>query len=198
LAFTIISPQPAETRPGGVQTASAGIGFFNRDLNATCPHGVGSFNLYHPAMQEALLELAQKAGAEVRRGAMVESVIPGDPPKVQFRDQGKIVSVEARIVAGADGRSSQVRSWARFGVNRDPDRLMIAGLLLEGVSAPEDATHLTVGLEGATVVAPLGRQRARVYFLYRKEDGVRELCGERRVDEFLTLFGKYWRTRGVV
>ncbi len=62
---------------------------FNRNLNSTCPHGVGSFNVYHPAMQETLLELAQKAGAEVRRGAMVESVIPGDPPKVQFRDQGK-------------------------------------------------------------------------------------------------------------
>jgi len=41
---------------------------FNRDLQTTAPHRVGSFNVYHPAVQEALLELAEKEGAEVRRG----------------------------------------------------------------------------------------------------------------------------------
>jgi menaquinone-9 beta-reductase len=159
---------------------------FNRDLQVTAPHGVGSFNVYHPAMQEALLALAEKAGAEVRRSTIVDSVIPGSPPRVQFRSQGKTSSAEARIVVGADGRNSQVRSWAGFQVNRDPDRLMIAGLLLEGVSAPQDATHLGVGPAGSTLIAPLGQERARIYFMYRKEDGVRELSGERRIDEFLT------------
>lgn len=163
----------------------AGNPVFNRDLPATCPHGVGSFNCYHPAMQEALLELAEKAGSEVRRGITVDSVVPGNSPKVQFQDQGKTISLEARIVVGADGRSSQVRSWGGFQVNRDPDRLMIAGLLLEGVPAPEDATHLGVGPACATLVAPLGGKRARVYVMYRKEDGLRQLSGERHVDDFL-------------
>jgi 2-polyprenyl-6-methoxyphenol hydroxylase-like FAD-dependent oxidoreductase len=158
---------------------------FNRDLNATTPHKVGSFNVYHPDMQEAVLELAQNAGAEVRHGIAVESVIPGRPPAVRFRDRGQVVSVEARIVVGADGRNSQVRSWAGFKVNRDPDRLVIAGILFEQVSAPEDATHLGVGLAGSTLVAPLGGKRARIYFMYRKEDGPRELSGDRQVDEFL-------------
>ena len=35
----------------------------DRDLAETTPHGVGSFNCYHPAMQEAVLRLAVKAGA---------------------------------------------------------------------------------------------------------------------------------------
>jgi len=46
----------------------------HRDLAATTPHGVGSFNCSHPAMQEAVLHLAVEAGAEVRRGITVEGV----------------------------------------------------------------------------------------------------------------------------
>lgn len=126
---------------------------FNRDLRATTPHGLGSFNVYHPAMQETLLNIAEKAGAEVRRGIGVDRVAPESPAKIQFEDHGETVFREARVVVGADGRNSQVRSWAGFQVNRDPDRLMIAGILFEGMSAPEDATHLGVGEEGATLVA---------------------------------------------
>src|SRR3569833_73155 len=51
-----------------------GAPVFNRDLRATTPHGVGSFNLYHPAMQETLITLAETAGAEVRRGIRVTGV----------------------------------------------------------------------------------------------------------------------------
>src|ERR1043166_692886 len=122
---------------------------FNRDLHATPPYGVGSFNVYHPATQEALLALAEKAGVEIRRGINVESVIPGNPPSIRFQDQGKTTSLRARIIVGADGRNSHTRSSVGFLVNRDPDRLMIAGLLLEGVSAPEDATHHGVGSDAA-------------------------------------------------
>jgi 2-polyprenyl-6-methoxyphenol hydroxylase-like FAD-dependent oxidoreductase len=158
---------------------------FNRDLEATTPHGVGSFNFYHPDMQEALLRLAQSAGAEVRRGVTVDSVVPGDPPRVQFQDQGTATPLEARIVIGADGRASSARSWGGFPVNQDPDRLRVAGILLEEVPAPEDATHIGVGSTGATLIAPLGGGRARAYFMHPANDGLPQLSGERQVDEFL-------------
>ena len=158
---------------------------FNRDLEATTPHRVGSFNVSHPAMQEALLQLAEKAGAEVRRSVTVDAVVPGDPPRVQFQEPGRAVSLEARIVVGADGRNSQVRSWGGFRVDRDPDRLVIAGLLLGGMPVPEDATHVGVGPTGSTLIAPLGGNRARAYFMYRKADGPHRLSGERRANEFL-------------
>ncbi|MFL6415396.1 MAG: FAD-dependent oxidoreductase [Bryobacteraceae bacterium] len=160
---------------------------FNRDVQETNPHGVGSFNLYHPAMQEVLLRMAQEAGAEVWRGAIVESVVPGNPPQVRLRQGGNTTTMQARIVVGADGRNSQVRSWAAFAIRRDPDRLKIAGLLCEGVPAPENATHHGVGGEGATLVAPLGQKRARMYFMYPKSTGPRELTGDRRVKDFLSL-----------
>jgi menaquinone-9 beta-reductase len=158
---------------------------FNRDLESTTPHRAGSFNIYHPAMQEALVTLAQKAGAEVRRGVRVTGLISADRPGVHFTENGKEVSLSGRIVVGADGRMSQVRSWAGFETHADPDRLTIAGLLLEGVSAPENATHVGVGHESATLVAPLGQKRARVYFMYQKSDGPRQLTGQARITEFL-------------
>ena len=159
---------------------------FNRDLRTTTPHGVGSYNVYHPAMQQKLLDLAQEAGAEIRRGVTVDSVEPGREPKVHIRDGSSDVCIAARLVIGADGRNSRVRSSAGFEVHRDPEHLMIAGLLLDGVPAPDNATHHCVGGEGAVLVAPLGGKRARIYYIYRHSDGVRGLGGERKLDEFLT------------
>jgi len=159
---------------------------FNRDLRTTTHHGVGSFNIYHPAMQQELLSVAQNAGADVRRGITVHSVEPGHPPKVHVRDGGSQTCLEARIVIGADGRNSRVRSSAGFEIQRDPELLMIAGLLFDGVPAPDHATHHCVGGEGAALVAPLGRKRARIYYIYRLSDGIRGLSGERKLDEFLT------------
>jgi 2-polyprenyl-6-methoxyphenol hydroxylase-like FAD-dependent oxidoreductase len=162
-----------------------GVAVFNRDLESTTPHGAGSFNIYHPAMQEALVMLAEKAGAEVRRGIRVSGLVTADNPSVQFTDSGKEFSLTGRIVVGADGRMSGARSWAGFETDSDPDRLMIAGLLLEGVPAPENATHLGVGPAGNTLVAPLGQGRSRLYFMYRKADGPRELTGPAHIPEFL-------------
>ena len=81
-----------------------------RDLRATTPHGEVSLNIYHPDMQEALLERASTLGVEVKRGAKVVSVDsgPGRDPTVTFELEGRRETVSARVVVGADGRSSQV------------------------------------------------------------------------------------------
>lgn len=158
---------------------------FVRDLEQTTPHGCGSFNLPHPAMQETIAGLAANAGAEVRRGARVDEVIPGDLPAVRVQRDGNEESFEARIVVGADGRNSKTRRWGGFDVQRDPDRLMIAGLLFEEVSAPDDATHLCVGDGCASLVAPLRGGRARVYFMYPKQAGRRRLSGDDQIGDFL-------------
>ncbi|MDA2926578.1 FAD-dependent monooxygenase [Acidobacteria bacterium AH-259-G07] len=157
-----------------------------RDLARTTPHGVGSFNFYHPDMQESLLGLAEQTGAEVRRGITVDSVVPGSPPSVKFQKNGKREVISAQVVVGADGRNSMVRSWAGFQVQQDPDRLLIAGTLLEVTPVPDDSTHLVAGPEGAVLMAPLGEKRARVYYLYRKADGDQHLSGNQKVSEFLS------------
>jgi 2-polyprenyl-6-methoxyphenol hydroxylase-like FAD-dependent oxidoreductase len=86
------------------------------DLAATTPQGLPGLGFSHPEMQEALLESAARAGAEVRRGAAVTSIEPGRPPQVQCRASGGAEKVSARLVVAADGRNSAARKWAGFEV----------------------------------------------------------------------------------
>jgi 2-polyprenyl-6-methoxyphenol hydroxylase-like FAD-dependent oxidoreductase len=157
-----------------------------RDLAQTTPHQVGSFNFYHPDMQETLLGMAAEAGAEVRRGVSVDAVTVGSPPSVTFRENGQRREVRARLVVGADGRASQVRQWAGFTITRDPDCLTIAGALVEAAQIPDDGVHVVAGHAGRLLVAPLGKQRVRTYFMSRKTADSRHLSGKTQISEFLT------------
>jgi 2-polyprenyl-6-methoxyphenol hydroxylase-like FAD-dependent oxidoreductase len=42
----------------------------------------------------------------------------------------------ARLVVGVDGRNSVCRRWGGFHVDRDPEGMIIAGLLMQGLAAP--------------------------------------------------------------
>src|SRR5689334_6495266 len=57
-----------------------------RDLTATTPEGEVSLNMYHPTLQETLLQRAAAAGVDVRRGANVVGVDAGQKsgPSVTF------------------------------------------------------------------------------------------------------------------
>jgi 2-polyprenyl-6-methoxyphenol hydroxylase-like FAD-dependent oxidoreductase len=77
--------------------------------------------------------------------------------------------VTARLVVGADGRNSQVRSWSGFGVARDPDCLIVAGALYRGLSLPDDAVQMILNpeMQRMSIVFPIGDQRFRAYLAYR-------------------------------
>jgi 2-polyprenyl-6-methoxyphenol hydroxylase-like FAD-dependent oxidoreductase len=167
-------------------TYLGGTPMAKRDLAETTPHGVGSFNFSHPDMQESLIELAEQSGAEVRRGVTVDLVVPGSPPSVKLQENGHRDDVSARVVVGADGRNSMARSWVGFKVNQDPDRLVIAGTLLEDTQVPEESTYLVAAPDAAVLMAPLGERRARLYYVYRKEDGNQHLSGDEKVAKFLS------------
>ena len=162
-----------------LQAARANLGHFAcglgppRDLVATTPQGLPNLHVYHPAMQETVLDAAIRSGAEIVCGASVRSVVPGSPAKVEYAADGKTATAVARLVIGADGRTSNVRRWGTFTVRRDPDRLIIAGVLLEGGEGyREDAVYLTLNpavLKGAVVI-PQGGRRFRAYLIYRSDD----------------------------
>lgn len=158
-----------------------------RDLEATTPEASHCLNFYHPEMQEVLLEAAQEAGAEVRRRATVREVIPGRCPAVVAQINGSAEKLEARLVVGADGRSSRVRKWGGFAVNKDPERLVVAGLLLEGGAVPNDSVHILrqSSLGKGALFFPLGGGRVRTYFIYRKQGGRMGLSGPGQVTRFI-------------
>lgn len=111
----------------------------HRDLTRSGPHRAGALTFYHPEMQEAISVAAEAAGAEVCRGVEVVEVTPGNPTAVHAVANGEVKTFRARLVIGADGRNSKVRGWGRFRVDSDPQRLVITGVLLKGMSVAEDS-----------------------------------------------------------
>lgn len=158
-----------------------------RDLIATTPVHVGGLDFYHPDMQRVLLDLAEGAGAEVRRRAEVTAVAPGPLPEVSVRINGTKERLRARLVAGADGRTSRVRQAAGFRLQRDPQRLVIAGVLHAGLVVSEDAVHTVSNpsIGQAVLVFPIGRGRFRSYFAYRRYGPYRPLSGGKHASDFV-------------
>ena len=147
-----------------------------RDLIATTPQQLPSLIFYHPAMQEQMLMAAADAGVEVRRGSRATSVTGGSPAKINFDHGAHSHKVTARLVVGADGRGSMMRAAGKFKIGRDPERLMLCGVLLEDVGpVPEDAFYFIINtdLSECAVIAGQGRGRARCYVGYRADSQVR-------------------------
>jgi menaquinone-9 beta-reductase len=137
----------------------------HRPMVPTTPHQLPCISFYHPVMQELLFSAAAGAGASVRRGVTVKEVRPGSPVTVVTIHNSRSEEIRARLVVGADGRSSTVRASTGFQVRRDPEDMMLAGFLINNVSAPEDIGQLVINstLGQAAVVFPQGRGRARTY-----------------------------------
>ncbi len=164
----------------------SGMKLDRRDCVATTPHNLPNLAIYHPVLQELVLAEAAKAGAEVRRGAKVREVKPGNPPTVAVESNGRVEELTPRLVVGADGRSSMVRKWCGFATQREPERYYIAGLLFEEMPAPADtafgAYNPTLGQVG--YLFPQGDGRVRAYDVYPIDADFR-LQGESSIDRFV-------------
>jgi len=158
-----------------------------RDFSATTPQHTGCLSCYHPTMQTTLLNLAMQAGAEVRRGVTVVDVRPGTPPTVYVQESDQTAAVTARVVIGADGRTSRVRQWGGFAVHQDRERLVIASILQKGLPLREDAVHQIPqrSIGQSVVICPIGQQRFRTYFMYRKRGGRRGFSGSAQRERFV-------------
>lgn len=154
-----------------------------RDLTATTPRQTCCLNFPHPVMQEVLIRKAAAAGAEVRRGAVVERVMPGPTPRARLSIDGRSIDLTARLIVGADGRESKVRQWAGFDVRRDPEQLYIAGMLLSGDIDLGSTVHYFVDdAHGrASIVAQTAPDLCRIYLIHHKNALPRRLSGERDV-----------------
>jgi 2-polyprenyl-6-methoxyphenol hydroxylase-like FAD-dependent oxidoreductase len=147
----------------------------HRHLATTTTPRVPSIAFYHPAMQEALVEAAASAGAEIHRGARVAGVRTNSIPTVTAEIDGRQVEIKARLVVGADGRNSRVRSWSGFDVRRNPDQNLVAGVLFDDMPVPDVAVHSwrnhPMGL--LAILFPQGHERVRAYLVYPATTGHR-------------------------
>ena len=166
-------------------------GFGRRDLVKTSRASRGSLNFYHPDMQSVVIDAAAAAGATVRRGARVVELVSDGLPGVRVHEDGNGERVyRARLVVGADGRNSVCRRWGGFHVERDPEGMVIAGLLIEGLAAPEDrmSASLSPRLGTLSLTVPLGRGRFRADVSIHKdarEPTAAPLSGEANIPVFV-------------
>jgi len=160
-----------------------------RPLPETTPQGTGVMTFFHPHMQEALIQAAADAGAEVVRGASVREVKPGETPSVTIEHGGATNDVRCRMVAGTDGRNSPLRKSCGFEERDNPRFLQIGGLLFEDVDMDETAMHLWWDIDAlrGAYIFPQGQGKARAYVSTRVDDADGRLSGERDVSRFIDM-----------
>lgn len=123
----------------------------------------GELNLAHPQACEALACAAERSGARLLRGVSHLEVEPGARPSVAFRHGGEQRRVDARLVVGADGRSSRVRRQCGIVLQRDPEPHLAAGLLVDDLEVASGRNAVGIGEDAWTVTFPQGGGRARIY-----------------------------------
>ncbi len=158
-----------------------------RDLRVTTPQGLAVLSIYHPAMQEIVLQAAADAGAEVRRGVSARGIKRNGFPTVVVEQNGGLEEIRARLVVGADGRGSLARKWAGFPVRQDPEHLLISGVMFDNMSLPPADTNYVVyniPLGQEALLFPQGQGRVRAYFVCRT-DGPARLQGAADVPRFV-------------
>jgi 2-polyprenyl-6-methoxyphenol hydroxylase-like FAD-dependent oxidoreductase len=156
-----------------------------RDLTVSTPQQLAMLTFYHPAMQELVITEAKSAGVEIARGARVHSVQPGDPPRVTIERDGKVEEHTARLVVCCDGRGSAGRAWGDFEVKQDRPRMVMAGVLLDGVMIPDDTNVFVLGphVGQFALLFPQGSGRARAYLCYQHD--APRLSGEAALSRFV-------------
>jgi 2-polyprenyl-6-methoxyphenol hydroxylase-like FAD-dependent oxidoreductase len=99
---------------------------------------------------------------------------------------GTTETIQARLVVGADGRTSMLRR--PFGHKRDADFLVIAGVLLDDMQIADDTglIYLNPQLSYGAYLFPQGRGRVRAYVAFPSSEPFR-LAGEQDFARFVDV-----------
>ncbi|SUZ83326.1 uncharacterized protein METZ01_LOCUS36180, partial [marine metagenome] len=146
-----------------------------RHLPTTTVPGLPWLTFHHPEMQEAILNSALDSGATVHRGVRVRGLQTDGAPKITATVDGVEQEFTARLVVGADGRSSGTRSWGEFDVLKSPAKTYISGILFDNMNSQDDASQTFRSFDrGLTALLfPQGKGRVRAYLCYPQAWGMR-------------------------
>jgi menaquinone-9 beta-reductase len=144
------------------------------DEPATLPMSImvqgipGALNMRHPDACQALIEAAAAAGVTMVRGVHDIHLIAGPTVSVTYSSDGAgeahAREAQARLVIGADGRSSTVRRQAGISLQRDDPVNYIAGLLVDGLAGiPDDHDVMVAEGDLLLLLFHQGGGRVRLY-----------------------------------
>jgi 2-polyprenyl-6-methoxyphenol hydroxylase-like FAD-dependent oxidoreductase len=139
------------------------------DTTAVVPGAAGMLNLSHPGACRELMAAAADLGAEVVRGARRVRVTAGPHPTVTYEQGGCERVVEARVVVGADGRTSAVRRQLGIPLATTGPRTFAVGLLVDGLTGWPAATNTSgTCADVAFFVFPRRSGCTRIYLFWDK------------------------------
>lgn len=148
----------------------------------------GPLCLRHPVHCQTLFDAAKSAGATALRGVRVVEVASGEQPRVLYEHGGQVQEATARLLVGADGRTSQVREAIGVKLHQDRPHHWFAGLLVDGVDEWSPDLQ-AIGTEGefGFLAFPQGGGRVRVYGGYPLDQRQR-FAGPQGPRKFLDAF----------
>src|SRR5262249_5201561 len=114
-----------------------------RNVSTMVPGVRGGLGVGHPAACRALSHAAEAAGARYWRGASKVSVTAGAHPAVAFEKDGAVHQVDCRLVVGADGRNSTVRSQVGIQLRSSEPTHLFSGMLVGDVPEWPRGTYAT-------------------------------------------------------
>src|SRR5436190_8688493 len=143
-------------------------------LNIFAPDVPGPLCLGHPKHCQTLFDAAKAAGADARRGVQVTQTRFGAAPGVTFIENDVETTATARLVVGADGRTSPTREAAGIALHQDKPHHWFAGLLVDGAEG-WDPELQGIGTEGdfGYLAFPQGGGRVRLYGGYALDQAQR-------------------------
>ncbi|MDX2233169.1 MAG: FAD-dependent monooxygenase [Hyphomonadaceae bacterium] len=143
--------------PAAAEAAVQGLDIF-------VPGVAGPLCIGHPLHCQTLFDEAARSGATALRSVTVTDVTLGAAPSVTFTHDGVTRTAQARLVVGADGRTSDVREAAGIGLRQDAPHHWFAGLLVDGVTDwTPDVQAIGTEDRFAFLAFPQGDGRVRVY-----------------------------------
>lgn len=172
-----------ESIPSGAAEARA------RNIGTIVPGVPGGLGVGHPAACRALSQAGEDAGARYWRGASKVSVTVGAHPAVVFEKDGGASQVECRLIVGADGRHSTVRSQAGIPLRSAEPTHLFSGMLVGDVPEWPQDTYATAS-EGdiQCQIFPQGDKRVRLYTTTAPDQRRRYDTGDEGRARFLSDF----------
>jgi 2-polyprenyl-6-methoxyphenol hydroxylase-like FAD-dependent oxidoreductase len=150
----------------------------------------GSLNIAHPRACAALATAAAAAGADVHHGVRDVHVTAGKKPLLRWVDRsGREQETHCRLIVGADGRRSSVRSQSGIAWEVDAPAQLIAGVLADEIEGlDEDANVIARESDLLFFSFPQGGGRARLYLCFPTPERSR-FAGPEGAERFLHACG---------
>jgi menaquinone-9 beta-reductase len=133
--------------------------------------GAPAVGFSHPAMQETAFAWAGEQGARTLRPAKAIGYERGQFGRVSLVTDAGEIEVSARLVIGADGKTSAARRWTGGESAADPEHHRLGGVQVSGIRAGDPAANNVAGKPGMRVIwFANGVDRSRLYLMASREE----------------------------